>query len=98
VREIEHTQQARRQGRTIAPACSHLGADWLERADREAREQPERALDLLRVDFAFVESIEELRDQRIVIFTRDDVVPQSRFLGQVTSEALVGAIPAARPR
>jgi len=37
------------QGRTIAPACSHLGADWLERPDREAREQPERVLDLLNV-------------------------------------------------
>jgi len=28
--------------------------------------------------FAFVESIEELRDQRIVIFTRDDVIPAAR--------------------
>jgi ubiquinone/menaquinone biosynthesis C-methylase UbiE len=43
-------QDGRYQGRTIAPACSHLGADWLERADREAREQPERALDLLQID------------------------------------------------
>ncbi|MEJ7597911.1 MAG: class I SAM-dependent methyltransferase [Kofleriaceae bacterium] len=37
------------QGRTIAPACSHLGADWLERPDREAREQPDRVLALLQV-------------------------------------------------
>ena len=43
-------QDGRYQGRTIAPACSHLGADWLERSDREAREQPERALDLIRIE------------------------------------------------
>jgi len=37
------------EGRQIARTCSYLGADWLERPDREAREQPERVLDLARV-------------------------------------------------
>jgi SAM-dependent methyltransferase len=34
-------------GRPIAPAMSHLGAPWLERPERETREQPERVLDAL---------------------------------------------------
>jgi ubiquinone/menaquinone biosynthesis C-methylase UbiE len=34
-------------GRPIAPTMSYLGADWLDRADREQREQPERVLDAL---------------------------------------------------
>ncbi|MBA2541214.1 MAG: methyltransferase domain-containing protein [Deltaproteobacteria bacterium] len=37
------------EGRPIAETCSYLGADWLDRADREAREQPERVLDLLAI-------------------------------------------------
>jgi predicted methyltransferase len=37
------------RGRPIADTCSFRGADWLERPDREAREQPERVLDLLGV-------------------------------------------------
>ena len=41
-------------GRPIAAPCSHLGADWLERPEREAREQPERVLDLLRVGAGMV--------------------------------------------
>ena len=36
-------------GRRIAETCSYLGSDWLERPDREAREEPERVLDLLGV-------------------------------------------------
>jgi ubiquinone/menaquinone biosynthesis C-methylase UbiE len=34
-------------GRRIASVMSHLGADWLDRPEREAEEQPERALDAL---------------------------------------------------
>jgi SAM-dependent methyltransferase len=37
------------EGRPIAPTCSHLGAGWLERPDREEREQPERVLDALKL-------------------------------------------------
>ena len=37
------------EGRPIAATCSHLGADWLDRPDREAREQPERVLDMLAI-------------------------------------------------
>jgi SAM-dependent methyltransferase len=37
-------------GRPIAQTCSYLGADWLERADRAEREQPERVLDALHLD------------------------------------------------
>jgi predicted methyltransferase len=37
------------EGRPIAATCSHLGADWLERPEREGREQPERVLDLIGV-------------------------------------------------
>ncbi len=36
-------------GRPIAQTMSYLGADWLDRPDREAREQPERVLDSLRL-------------------------------------------------
>jgi hypothetical protein len=35
----------RYQGRPIAATCSYLGADWLDRPEREQREQPERVLD-----------------------------------------------------
>jgi predicted methyltransferase len=35
------------EGRPIADTCSYLGADWLDRPEREAREQPERVLDLI---------------------------------------------------
>lgn len=34
-------------GRTIAQPMSYSGADWLDRSDREAREQPEHVLDVL---------------------------------------------------
>jgi len=37
------------EGRRIAQTCSYLGADWLERPEREDRERPERVLDLLAV-------------------------------------------------
>lgn len=37
-------------GRPIAPTCSYLGADWLERPDRAEREQPDRVLDALHLD------------------------------------------------
>jgi ubiquinone/menaquinone biosynthesis C-methylase UbiE len=37
------------KGRTVAPAMSHLGADWLEREEREQLEQPEKVLDLLKI-------------------------------------------------
>jgi len=37
------------EGRQIADTCSYLGADWLDRADRETREQPEKVLDLLAI-------------------------------------------------
>jgi ubiquinone/menaquinone biosynthesis C-methylase UbiE len=36
-------------GRPIAPTMSYLGADWLDRPDRDAREQPERVLDSLKL-------------------------------------------------
>ncbi|HEU0030523.1 MAG TPA: class I SAM-dependent methyltransferase [Kofleriaceae bacterium] len=39
----------RYEGRPIAPTCSYLGADWLDRPEREAREQPERVLDMLGI-------------------------------------------------
>jgi SAM-dependent methyltransferase len=38
------------QGRPIADTCSYLGADWLDRPDRDAREQPDRVLDALKLD------------------------------------------------
>jgi ubiquinone/menaquinone biosynthesis C-methylase UbiE len=37
------------KGRTIAPAMSYLGADWLEREEREHLEQPEKVLDTLKI-------------------------------------------------
>jgi predicted methyltransferase len=37
------------KGRTIAPAMSYLGADWLERDEREQLEQPEKVLDTLQI-------------------------------------------------
>ena len=37
------------KGRVIAPAMSYRGADWLERSDREATEQPEKVLDALKI-------------------------------------------------
>jgi SAM-dependent methyltransferase len=37
-------------GRPIAQTCSYLGADWLDRPDRDVREQPDRVLDALRLD------------------------------------------------
>jgi ubiquinone/menaquinone biosynthesis C-methylase UbiE len=37
------------KGRTIAPAMSYLGADWLEREEREQLEQPEKVLDTLQI-------------------------------------------------
>jgi ubiquinone/menaquinone biosynthesis C-methylase UbiE len=36
-------------GRPIAQTMSYLGADWLDRADRDAREQPDRVLDSLKL-------------------------------------------------
>ena len=36
-------------GRPIAQTMSYLGADWLDRPDRDAREQPERVLDSLHL-------------------------------------------------
>lgn len=36
-------------GRRIAPVMSHLGADWLDRSERDREEAPARALDALRV-------------------------------------------------
>jgi SAM-dependent methyltransferase len=38
------------EGRPIAPTCSYLGADWLDRPDRAEREQPDRVLDALHLD------------------------------------------------
>lgn len=40
----------RYQGRPIAGTCSYLGADWLDRPEREQRQQPERVLDALHLD------------------------------------------------
>ena len=37
------------QGRTLAEPMSYLGADWLERSDRDAEQQPEHVLDVLGV-------------------------------------------------
>jgi len=36
-------------GRPIAPTMSYLGADWLDRPERDAREQPDRVLDSLKL-------------------------------------------------
>jgi ubiquinone/menaquinone biosynthesis C-methylase UbiE len=40
----------RYQGRPIADTCSYRGADWLDRPEREQRQQPERVLDALQLD------------------------------------------------
>lgn len=37
-------------GRPIAQTCSYLGADWLDRAERDEREQPDRVLEALHLD------------------------------------------------
>lgn len=37
------------EGRPIADTCSYLGADWLDRPDRDQREQPERVLDWMAI-------------------------------------------------
>jgi predicted O-methyltransferase YrrM len=44
-----HDGRAMYEGRPIAETCSYLGADWLDRPEREGREQPERVLDLLDI-------------------------------------------------
>jgi len=36
-------------GRTLAQTMSYRGADWLDRPDRDAREQPEHVLDVLGI-------------------------------------------------
>jgi hypothetical protein len=36
-------------GRQIAPVMGFLGADWLERPEREKEEEPERALDAIGI-------------------------------------------------
>src|SRR5262249_2766650 len=36
-------------GREVAPVMGHLGADWLERPEREKEEQPTKLLELLKV-------------------------------------------------
>ena len=42
------------EGRPIAPTMSYEGADWLDRPDRDAREQPEKVLDALGVGSGMV--------------------------------------------
>jgi len=37
------------KGRVIAPAMSYLGADWLERSERDSLEQPEKVLETLDI-------------------------------------------------
>jgi ubiquinone/menaquinone biosynthesis C-methylase UbiE len=49
-RPESHTDDGTYQGRPIAQTCSYQGADWLDRPDREAREQPDRVLDALHLD------------------------------------------------
>jgi len=49
-RPESHTDDGTYQGRPIAQTCSYLGADWLDRPEREAREQPDRVLDALHLD------------------------------------------------
>lgn len=39
----------RYQGREIAQTCSYLGADWLDRADRTEREQPDKVVAALKL-------------------------------------------------
>jgi predicted methyltransferase len=45
----DDTAQKTFKGRVIAPAMSYRGADWLERPDREATQQPEKVLDALKI-------------------------------------------------
>jgi ubiquinone/menaquinone biosynthesis C-methylase UbiE len=49
-RPESHADDGTYQGRPIAQTCSYQGADWLDRPDREAREQPDRVLDALHLD------------------------------------------------
>ena len=44
------SSDGRYAGRPIAQTCSYLGADWLDRPDRDVREQPDRVLDALKLD------------------------------------------------
>ena len=37
------------KGRTIAPAMSYLGADWLERPERDCLEQPDKVLETIGI-------------------------------------------------
>lgn len=37
------------KGRAIAPAMSYLGADWLERAERDSLDQPDKVLDTIGI-------------------------------------------------
>lgn len=50
----DHTAGATYDGRPIAPTMSYLGADWLDRPDRDAREQPDKVLDALGVGSGMV--------------------------------------------
>jgi ubiquinone/menaquinone biosynthesis C-methylase UbiE len=47
--KTSHDDRAKYEGRPIADTCSYLGAEWLDRPEREAREQPERVLDFLAI-------------------------------------------------
>ena len=38
------------RGRQIAPVMGYLGAEWLERGEREATEEPEKVLDALAIE------------------------------------------------
>jgi len=42
------------EGRPIATTCSYEGADWLDRSDREEREQPDKVLDALGITQSMV--------------------------------------------
>jgi ubiquinone/menaquinone biosynthesis C-methylase UbiE len=44
------SERPRHQGREVAPVMSYLGADWLERADRDDEEGTTLLLELLPVD------------------------------------------------
>jgi cyclopropane fatty-acyl-phospholipid synthase-like methyltransferase len=37
------------EGRPIAETCSYLGADWLDRPEREQTEQPDKVLDMIGI-------------------------------------------------
>src|SRR4051794_25523368 len=45
----EPAGDGRYEGRPIAQTCSYLGADWLDRSDRDEREQPDRVLEALHL-------------------------------------------------